>query len=545
MPPPGDVPLRVPAAVRGPERAPLTISVDSRYRVYALGLPPGARFERDQLTWTPDFVQGGRRWTVTFVAVDGDRSWSAETVITIEDTVHPPDPEIVDRRELPEHVLLDVLQATDQFLGPPGHAGLRFAARVVVPKDQSRRHPVQLDLHGFRGRPEPRPQRGQFSIHPSDPFNTYWWGYASSLPERTPSGTVPNYTQRRALHLVDWVLRSFTAADPERVYVFGESMGGTGALALGLLSARHFAAVESRVGQVVARNHRPRRIAQLSRLWGSPQVNLPDDDPTAPLGVWDRLDLVRAMTARPEAKHQFVFTRHGKDDSVIHFGAVVHPSPELGLSFYDALQALRIGHYVVWDEGGHVAPDPVLDDGWWDDGWDRITDRETYLRRDLAFPAFSGSDADDDYGNGGGNGSRPWHEDRGFAGDRSVPQDTGWTGDVAGAVNRYLRWDSRSIVDRWHRFEIRLRVHAGPGGPPPRAGYPPVGDRIEVPLPITVDVTPRRTQAFVCRPGELIRWRFGAQGGAAVANADGTVTIPRLAITTQYQRLVLTRISID
>ena len=522
----------------------LELAVESDLRVFAVGLPPGAEFRNGRLSWTPDFLQGGRTWVVRFLATDNATVTRTDATIEVRDTIRPPTPVIVATEDFGTDVILTVRQTTDDFLDAPGFAGRSFMAKVVVPTDEhADRLPVQLSLHGYNGRPIPHADGSQIRIYPHDPANTYWWGYASSLPKVAAAESVPNYTQRRALHLVDWVLRTQPQADPEQVYVAGESMGGAGALALGLLYGRHFAGIEAAIGQVVARNHRPRRIAQLARLWGTPDRNLPDGDPVSPMGIWDRLDLVRAMVERPEAREQFVFTHHGKDDPVIHFGAVVNPSPAVGLSFYEALQQLQMGHYVVWDEAGHGVPDPVLDDGWWDSGWHRITDPETYVRRNLAFPAFTGSSADDDPGNGDGNGTRQWDVDRGYAGNYSIPGDTGWVGDRAGARNRYLRWDSRTIVDRWDRFEISLRVVTNRGRPPPRPGYPSRGDRFDARLPIVVDVTPRRVQAFRARPGEPIAWTFGGQQGEVVADAEGAVTVPRLALVPMYERLVLRRLT--
>ena len=531
--------LTAPSRLFVEEGQPIVFRVDGPRRIFARKLPPGAEFADQQFIWTPDFLQGGQTFTVEFFIPEPEPA-SVQTLIAVIDSIRPPEPVIVSEVENDDFVELTIEQTTDAFLDAPGYAGRRFRARVAIPfRRGGGRLPVQLRLHGFNGAPEPFAADGLISVHPHDPFNTYWWGYAVDLPDDAPTGAVPNYSQRRALHLLQWVLRNVPSADPERVFVSGESMGGTGALALGLLYARHFAGIESTVGQVIARNHRPRRVRQLSRLWGTPDANL-SDGALEPMGVWDRLDLVRALIEHPEAGHQFIFTHHAKDDPVIHFGAVVLPSPEYGLSFYDALQQFHIGHYVVWDEGGHGAPDPVLPDRWWGH-WDRLRDEESYLRRDLAFPAFSHSSADDDPGDGDGNGLQSWHEDRGYAGRRQQPGDTGWNGDRAGAFNRYLRWDSHAIVDRWDRFEIPIKVRVGPGRTPLQAGDPPLGDYVNVDLPIEVDVTPRRVQAFRCRPGERIRWTYGAQSGEAIADATGAVTIPQLPVDETYRRLILSR----
>ena len=154
----------------------------------------------------------------------------------------------------------------------------------------------------------------------------------------------------------------------------------------------------------------------------------------------------------------------------------------------------------------------------------RFTGGEPLLRRDLAFPAFSRSSWDGNPGNGG-NGRQPWRNDSGYAGDPKVAGDTGWDGDVAGMLNRSLRWDTRQLVDTHGRFALPLRAVVGPG----------VTDS-----PV-VDVTPRRVQRFRCLPGERIRWTFGKASGTVTAAADGTVTVPRLRLGADWTQLVLER----
>jgi hypothetical protein len=233
--------------------------------------------------------------------------------------------------------------------------------------------------------------------------------------------------------------------------------------------------------------------------------------------------------------------KHSKDDGAIHFGAVSMPSPVTQTSFYGALQGLHVGHHAIWDEGGHFSLDPVLGDAWWSTGWDPVFDATSSLARNRAFPAFSGSSADRNPGTGAGNGLQPFSEDSGYGGNVSVPGDTGWDGELAGGLNRFLRWDATQIVDTIDRFELPLRVIDGAGGPPPAAGYPTTGDKLDGALPVVVSVTPRRVQAFRCRPGEPIRWQLGAQQGMATADATGAITVPGLRLTTDWATLVLRR----
>ncbi len=182
----------------------------------------------------------------------------------------------------------------------------------------------------------------------------------------------------------------------------------------------------------------------------------------------------------------------------LHFGAVVINSPLTGLSFYEALAEHHVAHYAVWDEGGHGSSDPVLGGAWWDGGWDPIFDDFTWVRSDLAHPAFTASSISDDPGDG--------------------------------ALGRSLRWESGGIVDTLEEFSVPLFVLDGEGEGAPMDGYPTAGDQLDGELPVLVDVTPRRLQAFQARPGELIAWSFGDASGTVTADDVGSITVPQLAL---------------
>jgi hypothetical protein len=343
---------------------------------------------------------------------------------------------------------------------------------------------------------------------------------------------------RRVLHLLGWVLEKYPDADAERVYADGASMGGAGAAMFGLLHARHVGWTNATIFQAIPRNHRPSRLAQLTGLWGSPAQNLDSGNGT---GVWDWLDLTRVLESSPEARSQAMFIKHGKDDPTIHFGAVMTPSPLTQKSFYQALAAAKPGYEAVWDEGAHGPADPVLGDGWWQNGWNPIFDGTASARRNQAFPAFTGSSLDGNPGTGQGNGKQPWNAETGYSGQLDVPGDTGWDGAIAGALNRSLRWDATQLVDTVDAFSVPVTVLDGPGGAPPKAGYPTTGDKLDGTAPAKVDVTVRRAQAFRCKPGETLAWTFGGAAGKVIAGPNGDVTVPGLAVTTAWTVLSLSR----
>ncbi|HEY3445981.1 MAG TPA: IPT/TIG domain-containing protein [Myxococcales bacterium] len=513
------------------DRDPLRVSVE--------GLPPGASWDERARTisFRPTFIQGGRTYRVRVTATDGQSEVESNLELAVADTFTSPGPEVVRTAVGKGWTLLTLRQRTDAFLDSPGNAGRTFDAYLVVPDAATAGAPlpVQVRLHAFEAA-GPGPAEGspnEFRLYPHDPMDSYWWGYSELLPESGPAGgAVRPYTARRVLQLIEWVLRTYPGADPERVWLSGGSMGAAGALSVGLLYARHFSFVRATAGQTVPRHHRPSRIETLSKLWGTPEQGL---EGGAGLGVWDWLDLTRVLRDGQEGRDQFVAVWHGKDDTTILFSAAVTPSPLTGRSFLKTLQQEHVGHLALWDEGGHTQSDPVL--GKWFETWDP----GELLRRDQVFPAFSGCSLDRDPGDGRGNGRRPWDPESGYAGKVSVAGDTGWAGDLAGGINRSLRWDPGKIVDTRDRLELPLRVEDGPGGPSPKPGYPTTGDRLDGSPPVQVDVTPRRAQAFRCMPGEPVSWSFGSAAGRVLAGADGSVTVPGLLLTTSWATLVLER----
>ena len=115
-------------------------------------------------------------------------------------------------------------------------------------------------------------------------------------------------------------------------------------------------------------------------------------------------------------------------------------------------------------------------------------------------------------------------------------------GEIAGAFNRFLRWDAAQMVDSLDEFSLPLHVHDGDGSAAPKSGYPTKGDRFDGELPVVVDVTPRRLQAFRVMPGERVGWVFGEDRGEVIADERGAITMRGLALELEWQTLVLSRL---
>jgi hypothetical protein len=79
------------------EGAAISIPAREGARVFLLDAPAGAHFDEPArvLRFTPDFIQGGRTYAVTVVVIDIEARAESTFTITVRDTIHPPDPEVV------------------------------------------------------------------------------------------------------------------------------------------------------------------------------------------------------------------------------------------------------------------------------------------------------------------------------------------------------------------------------------------------------------------------------------------------------------------
>ena len=512
-----------------------TINITARpsARVFVSGMPPGMYWDEfnRRFGFQPDFIQGGKSWQIMMEAVDGTESDTQTFTVTVNNTIQPPWPTLVGSENLTGVIKYSVTQVTDDFLDSPGYAGREFKANLTIPTAASATStlPLRIGLHGFGGSPGTVGRAGYFGIAPHDINNTWWTGYNDQLPlasgEKIDSGTIPNYTQRRVMHLLSYVMEgcpglvinqvnACPGVDPERISVSGQSMGGTGSFFLAINYGYHFAEISSRIGGTTPHFLSPGSQDGLGRFfWGLKSLGLPDHRGT---NVWEQYDASRAALNNKDFRNLHFSTISGKNDPVISFNAMVGISPVTGTSFLATLQEEGIGHLSVWDQRAHGTNDPGLSATWWNP-----LDEVSFLRRNLAFPAFSNSSADDDAGEPDGMG--------------------GYTGRLRGAKNRYLQWDSVNIIDTRDQLSMPIKVDIDTTGTPPDESFPPTGNSYFGQLPITSDVTIRRIQKFQVLPGETIHWRYNGKSGTVSANDDGSVTVPGLEMATSFTPLVLSR----
>ncbi len=372
--------------------------------------------------------------------------------------------------------------------------------------------PVLLWLHGFGDKWDQLQKvadwfPGKIVIIPNDPFGTWFYGYSDQLPGGDPnSGTVVNYTERRLLAYIEYVLKNYKA-DRNRVFVLGGSMGGTGAISLALRYPEIFAGADSRKGATNRKYCKWKN--QCETIWGSASGGILNNEGVK---AWDWQNMAW-YASKYHKKSTWLRTLNGKEDVSIPYRQLAGPPGVKPMSFYKAREEFKIGHQCFWDGSSHTKrPDASFIQ---EDYWDPFTDEECFLRLDLSFPAFCHFSADNDPGTGAGDA----------VGKDDQLGDNTYDGDKNGGFNRHLRWNSNSIQDAPEEYSIEIKMSAG------KDGYK--GNGVE-----TVDVTPRRLQKFKPLPNAVYSWAASnGQSGEITADGDGVITALSVKVTTEWTKL--------
>lgn len=296
--------------------------------------------------------------------------------------------------------------------------------------------------------------------------NDEWWGWGEAQRNRAAYEARPTPGERRVLDTITWVADTYHI-DRNRIYLCGLSMGGCGALGIGLSRGDLFAAmmvwVPAGVGYADFRRGFPpapkatatqaEHDAWLRRISGA---DLPDPPPvvdlSSPADQWS------------------------KDQGLL----------------LDAAEAGRLPLILGWGPAGHSefrkhwgespAVAPVLNYPW------------LAIRKNVAYPVFTHASC---------NQRAPWRSAADF--------------DTAGQMNAWFRWESQHD----HPRSLTMRLWLVPEAPPDTAN---------------VDITPRRLQQFVVRPGTTYVWHLVRDGhpvatGVVQADVANLLTIPQLALS--------------
>lgn len=379
--------------------------------------------------------------------------------------------------------------------------------------------PLLLRLHHSRGnfmdvvRGTSEPGEWLLTMDDTLPsgWNTYWFGYhpdyditreVNGVPA---GGVVVDYTSRRILYTLDWMLRSFPI-DPNRVVVFGYSMGGMGALQLLFQHPDRFAAGMGVVGKVDfsfltdpdttswANPGRSMRYVT-DQLWGTVADNLPTP---GGLPVFDLLNDTYLAGTPSTRNLPPVFTVSGKLDNISGWAEKI--------PFFQAMRDHRRGGTFFWDMRGHLTSGDQL--------WIPM-ENPAYLHRfrlNRSYPALTNCNLDDDPGDGHAT-----------------------SGDSVGAINAFVEWNPE-VVDEHDRWETEIHTR----------GIIRLDQVLYAPDSALVDVTPRRVQRFTVAPYQPVHYRIVSvidtttvRSGIVQADALGEVTVTGVPVFSWGTRLAL------
>lgn len=318
-------------------------------------------------------------------------------------------------------------------------------------------------------------------------ISTFWMGYNTDIARslKGPKFVCDNYTERYIVHLIRWA-QTFLGTDPAATYVFGGSMGGTGAVQLATHFPDVFAAavahvpVYSYTWKVNPRDKdgKPQATtsASMGRIICSAGKFTKKNPAVMPDGklLEDYLNGAKNIN-RPAVDMPPIIATNGRQDASIPW--VNNPD------FYRAAGAARQAFFVFWNDRNHARATtycpPDMKARW-------SLPALLRFRLDRSFPAFSRCSDDKDCGDG----------------DPSKGDITGW-------INRGFDW--KVLADTPERYAVTLSV-----------SYPGIV------YPVTADVTLRRRQQFKFPAGTRLSAAVGGEKREVVIDENGLLTVEKV-----------------
>lgn len=340
---------------------------------------------------------------------------------------------------------------------------------------------------------------------------SYGWYFGHPCEGTDPAvGGVCNYLEHAILRAVDHAMDIYNI-DEDRVYAVGHSMGGTGALSLGIRYPEVFASIYASepvtdfasTGDAGGTNW----VGDVADSWGTPAQALlfhPVGATKAHLqgfdgmSVWTFQNKTTFVCDNPGRDTALITMAHGSVDNVVDTDTQGYP-------FYEATNRCHTGVQAIVNDFDHMWQ------GYRGQGmnshkekYDGRFNAHNFTFKKESFPALSNASGSSDTSVGG---------------TKSFAQDIEWSTDH-NAENNF----AGAIVDQANRYEVALKSYNGTQ---------------------TVDVTPRRTEHFNPANGTVVRWINQDLTGVQVASGNvtvqhGIVTVDDFRVSPEGNKLILT-----
>jgi hypothetical protein len=316
-------------------------------------------------------------------------------------------------------------------------------------------------------------------------MNGEWWGWSQARQSTNFARHInaPPPAELRVLDTIEWVVTRYKI-DRNRIYLCGASMGGCGALGIGMPHGDIFAAVRVSV---------PAGTGYAAYRMGGFAPSPPMDAPQTERDAWMKRC---AGVGLPDPPVVVDFSSQADD------WAATQPA---------LLQAAQIGRLPLvlsWGRFGHtvfaslIAKYPLC----------RVTLAYPWMeiRKNEAYPVFTHASSDQ---------RSPW---------LNAPAEF----DDSGQINAWFRWKNQR--DTPSSFVMQLWIaHPTVKNPPPT-----------MPENATTDITLRRLQRFKVQPGGTYTWQISRNGqpsdsGKIMPDAENLLTIHRVTLTTTPAELTV------
>ncbi|MCZ7556038.1 MAG: hypothetical protein M5R41_06515 [Bacteroidia bacterium] len=370
-------------------------------------------------------------------------------------------------------------------------------------------HPLLVRMHGrgdhflthLAGSGNPQEYILSLDDHlPGHAGSTFWFGYNLGIDIFGRMGTPPqgavatDFTRRRVLWTLRWALRELPL-DSTRVYLSGNSMGGSGAFFTSLAEPRLVAAAMATIPRL---RFDVRDSAETPRgkwarnafdaLWGRPERQPVMFDGTR---VYEALDASRQLRLLTTDALPHIRLFGGSRDSVVGWQQLA--------SVLRTADSASSGVAAFWDERDHDSNGNYL--------WSPQQDAAALYRyrANRSWPAFSA------------------------VSDNSLPDDSA----RRGAMNVSVDW-FEPVIDTREFWSVGLR-----------RSVIELRDSLYVPTgSLTATITPRRLQRFVVRQGGWYICDVKTGGSVMYstrvqASPSGIISVPDVPVPDQPARLEL------